>query len=397
MIHNKISYSSNYRIKVSKAEGSFIFDDKGKRYIDFTSGWNVTNLGWNHPEVNEAVSIQAKKNVYAPLWGSDDAQEAYAEALTAALPKELNTCCKATGGTEALEEAIKIARGATGRKKIIGFEETYHGQLFAGLALGHRAEWVDKISPLVPEFIQLQYPRGEELLAKFLETLEKLLAKKDVAAVVTEPGMVTGWGSVLVAPLGYLAAVRSLTKKYSTLLIVDEVGTGFSRTGKLFAIEYENVVPDLIVLAKAISNGAGAIGAVVGKKAIIEEALPHIHLISTFGWTPIACAAAAKTLEVHRRDNTAQQAYEKGEYLKKILREKLNWSGKVVDIRGMGLEIGLQLAGGVRYGDIADRAAKNGLHLTGDDQSLFQLMPALTIPQTTLTEGAEILINAILT
>ena len=140
MIENSIVYR-NFKGKyeylpLSRAEGSLLWDRDGKRYIDFTSGWNVTNLGWNHPEITEALIVQAKKNVQGLLWGSDPIQEEYAAALTSALPKKLDACIKATGGTEAVEVSIKVARAYTNRKKIIGFNGLYHGQLFASLALG---------------------------------------------------------------------------------------------------------------------------------------------------------------------------------------------------------------------------------------------------------------------
>src|SRR3989344_6078363 len=303
MIENSIVYrdfKGKYEyLPLSKSAGAEIWDRDGKQYIDFTSGWNVTNLGWNQPEITEALITQANKNVQGLLWGSDPIQEEYAAALTAALPKGLDACVKATSGTEAIEVSIKIARVYTNRKKIIGFNGVYHGQLFASLALGAPAGLREKIAPLVPDIIPIEYPHeeiGQDGFEKFLEEFDALLSREDVAAVVTEPGMVTGWGSTLVAFPGFLTKVREITKKYGTLLIIDEVGTGFSRTGKLFGIEHENIVPDMIVFAKGISNGAAAIGTTVGPSDIFEPAFTDAVLISTFGWTPIACAAALRTL-----------------------------------------------------------------------------------------------------
>ncbi|MFZ2970392.1 MAG: aminotransferase class III-fold pyridoxal phosphate-dependent enzyme [Minisyncoccia bacterium] len=156
MIENSIVYRNLKKynfFRISKAEGSLIWDMDSNKYIDLTSGWNVTNLGWNNPEVNEAISKQTKKNVQGLLWGSDPIQEEYAHKLTSALPKKLDACAKATGGTEAIEEAMKIARAVTGRKKIIGFKGSYHGQSFASLALGYSPAMVERISPMVPEII----------------------------------------------------------------------------------------------------------------------------------------------------------------------------------------------------------------------------------------------------
>ncbi len=401
MIKNNIVYSEycNYRFKLKRAEGSYLWDENGRKYIDFTSGWNVTNLGWNDPEINTAIKEQVDKNVFAPLWCSDEIQEKYAQRLTESLPEPLDTCIKTTGGTEAVEVSIKVARAATGRKKIIGFKNSYHGQLFASMALGFTDNLVEKILPLVPEFIQIDYPRDngdKEVLNNFLMDLEKRISNHDVAAIVTEANMITGWGSAFVAPIGYLKAVRDLVSKYGTLLIVDEVGTGFSRTGKLFAIEHENVVPDMICLAKGISNGGGALGAVVGSFDLINNVIGVTNIISTFGWVPTACAAALKTLEIHQRDKVWEMADSKGRYLLSELKSKLANNPKVVDVRGVGMEIGIEIpVDATRYNNIIDFAAKEGLHLTGDTESVIQLMPPLTISKEDIEKGIDILVRTL--
>jgi len=399
MIENSIVYRklNKYNFfRLSKAKGSLIWDKDSKRYIDFTSGWNVTNLGWNHPEVNKAVISQAKKNVHGLLWGSDPIQEEYAKKLTAALPDRLDACTKATGGTEAIEESIKVARAATGRRKVIGFKKSYHGQLFASMALGYPSEAVEKIAPLVPEFVQLDFPvetAGEENANSFAAALEEALSKRDVAALITEPGIITGWGSTLFAYPGFLKTVRELTKKYGTLLIVDEVGTGFSRTGKLFGIEHENIVPDMIVLAKGISNGAAAIGTVVGNSYLFQSTFPYINLISTFGWTPIACAAALKTLEIHQREKTWELAETNGKYILEKLKKLVGHS--IVDLRGKGMEIGIRLKDAETARKVIDTAFEKGLHIIVGSKHNLQVMPPLTIPRELLDEGLEILINTL--
>jgi 4-aminobutyrate aminotransferase-like enzyme len=399
MIENSIVYRNLKKynfFRMSKSEGSLIWDMDGKKYIDFTSGWNVTNLGWNNPEVNEAVARQTKKNVQGLLWGSDPVQEEYAHKLTSALPEKLDACAKATGGTEAIEEALKIARAATGRKKIIGFKGSYHGQSFASLALGAYPEMVARIAPLVPEIIQLDFPTekaGEANFKNFILNLEEILAKRDVAALVTEPGIITGWGSTLIAFPGFLKTVRELTEKYGTLLIVDEVGTGFSRTGKLFAIEHENVVPDMLALAKGISNGAAAIGTVVANSELFKSTFPYINIISTFGWTPIACAAALKTLEIHQRDKVWEQAEAKGKYMMEKLSPLVGSS--ILDIRGRGMEIGIGVKDGETARKMIEDAFKKGLHIVVGAENNLQIMPPLTISQELLDQGLEILISVL--
>src|SRR3989338_6025696 len=399
MIENSIVYR-NFKNKyqyfpLGKAEGSLIWNREGKRFIDFTSAWNVTNLGWNYPEVNEALIAQAKKNAQGLLWGSDPIQEAYAAVLTGALPCELDACVKETSGTESIEASIKVARTYTNRKKIIGFSSGYHGQLFASLALAYYPEELKKLVPLVGEISPLLFPHqdiGEEEYQKFLHDLENLLQKNDVAAIVTEPCIITGGGSTLVAYPGFLKSLRDLTKKYGTLLIVDEVGTGFSRTGKLFGIEHEAVVPDMVVFAKAISNGVAAIGTVVGKKDILESAFNDAVLISTFGWTPVACAAALKTLQVYMREKTWKMAAEKGVYIIKRLEKMIG--GAIIGVRGKGLEIGIQFRDALTCHEVQRKAYADGLHVVVGSRNNMQLMPPLTIPMELLDEGLGILIKS---
>lgn len=398
MIENSIVYR-DFKGKYDyfpllKAEGSLIWDRKGKKYIDFSSGWNVTNLGWNHPEINEAMVEQIKKNVQGLLWGSDLIQEEYARVLTDSLPQELNACVKETSGTESVETAIKIARVYTGRKKIIGFESHYHGQLFAALSIGYPKNSHPKLDPLVPEIEPFIFPHdkiSEVDWQKFISDFEEIISKEDVAAVVTEPGIITGWGSTLVAYPGFLKKVREITSKYGTLLIVDEVGTGFSRTGKLFGIQHENVVPDMIALAKGISNGATAIGAVVGKSGIFEKSFSESILVSTFGWTPISCAASLKTLQIHLRDKTWEMAKSKGEHIMEKL--KNNIGDDLIGVRGMGMEIGAQFKDAETCSKIQKACFADGLHVVVGSRNNMQIMPPINISQDLLDEGLDILIK----
>lgn len=411
MIKDHIVYNPvvDWQFNLGKAKDAYLWDTADKRYIDFSSGWNTTNLGWNNKEVNDAVIKQAEKNVYAPMWTADEMQIAYAKALTDAFPAELDVACRATGGTEANEMALKIALAVTGRKQIISFAHTYHGQSFGTLALGFIPAYVKQIAPLIPEFVQIDYPNAftpdkspEEVLEDFLQTLEAHLKTEQVAAVFTEAGMITGWGSMLVAPKGYLSAVRKLTKKYGTLLIVDEVGTGFSRTGTLFAIEHEQVVPDIVTLAKGISNGAGAIGAVVTKSKLVEKHINAFKPTSTFGWTPLTCAAALATLQIHQRDTVWQEAERKGQLVKKLLEKELSGNPNMRNLRGAGLEIAFDLSIDNKTGEdnselstqIIKESFARGLHLA-DAGDCVQLMPPLTIPDAVLEEGLTTLISVI--
>lgn len=408
MIKNHIVYNPvvDWRFDLAKAQDSYLWDSQGNQYIDFSSAWNTTNLGWNNPEINQALIDQVNKNTFAPMWTAEETQIKYAKALTDVFPKELDAVCRATGGTEANEMALKISRAVTGRSKIVSFAHTYHGQSFGTLALGFVPAYVKAISPVVPDFIQMDYPdifsEDNNVLENFLSKLEDILKQKDVAAVFTEAGLITGWGSMLEAPKGFLSSIRKLTETYGTLLVVDEVGSGFSRTGKLFAIEHENVVPDIVTLAKGIGNGAVPLGAVITKSKLIEKNIGAFKPTSTNGWTPLACAAGLKTLEIHLRDKVWNQAETKGKIIKDFLSRELAGNQHFNKLRGKGMEIAFDL-GKMESEDegISDaptsfmkKCMQNGLHLAYAGNCV-QIMPPLTISESILNDGLEKLVSVI--
>jgi len=405
MVKNHIIYNMylDWSFDMERAEGSHLWTKNGQQLIDFTSGWNTTNLGWNHPEVAEAMVLQVKKNTYAPMWTADAAQNEYAALLTGALPAPLTAVGRATGGTEANEMAIKTARAFTGRNTILGFRETYHGQSVSTLAIGFPG-------PPVHDFVQLTYPQTyrtdrspECVLQEFAGELERVLSTRDVAAVFTEAGIITGWGSTYVAPIGYLSLVRTLTEQYGTLMILDEVGTGFSRSGALFGLELGGITPDIVTFAKASSNGAAPIGSMITREDIAEATCAKSILLSTFGWTPVACAAALRTLQIHQRDKVWEKAKRDGDYIVRRLKQELTDHPKVGDIRGLGMEIGIDVVknkstkekDAERVEKIVQEAFKRDLHLVCDHHSNIQLMPPLTIERETLDEGLARLIESI--
>jgi len=406
MITNNIVYTkfSAYRFNIKKAQDSYLWDDSDKRYIDFTSGWNVTNLGWNNKEVIDAGIKQLHINSYSPMWALDKTQDIYAQSLTKALGHNLTVVARATGGMESIEMAIKTARAYTGRKKILGFFEQFHGSSINALSLGYRPEWISRLTDARLDFVHLEYPRlykskktEKELLQELELQLETALKNADVAAVVTEVGIITGWGSTHVAPSGFIDIIRKVTKKYGTLLIIDEVGTGFSRLGSLFGIHHVNVDPDIVCLAKAIANGSGVMAAMITTKKIAEATYLTSNLQSTFGWNPVACAMAQKTLEIHQRDRVADQAKEKGKYIMDVLKKELKDAAIVGDIRGIGMEIGVDMKDvkPERVVKMVEDAFSSGLHIVCDYTSNIQLMPPLTIEKEVLDKGLDILISVI--
>lgn len=412
MITNNIIFTnfSSWRFNLKKAKDSYLWDDNNNRYIDFTAGWNVTNLGWNNDEILQAGINQMKKNSYSPMWALDSMQEKYATNLTKALGNNLSVVARATGGMEAVEMALKTARVFTGRKKILSFYEQFHGSSINALSLSYREEWMTKLTDPRDDIVHLEYPntyrtdKSEAELLKDLEkNLEKILSKKDIAAVITEAGVITGWGSTYVAPKGFIELIRKITNKYDTLLILDEVGTGFSRTGSLFALHRFKIKPDIVTLAKAISNGSAPIGAMVTTREIAEKTYAGSNLQSTFGWNPAACAIALKTLEIHQRDRVWKQAEEKGKYIRNILQRELGNNSYVGDIRGMGMFIGVDLVKSKKTKEkntklvvnIVKEAFKKGLHIVCDGESNIHLSPPITIEKSVLNKGLDLLISTV--
>jgi 4-aminobutyrate aminotransferase-like enzyme len=412
MIRKNIIYNSasDWIFDFSGAKGVYLWTANGKKLLDFTSGWNVSNLGWNNGEIQKAMITQIKKNLYAPMETSDPVQLQLAELLTKSLPKNLVAIGRTTGGVESNEEAIKTARAYTGRSKILGFYHAYHGQSLSMLSMILKDSEMSEIGPRYPNFLNMEYPatyksdKNEiQLLKEFSIKFEQTLAKKDIAAVLVEPCMITGWGSSYVAPSGFTKLIRKLTKKYKTLLILDEVGTGFSRCGELFGMNIEEVEPDIATFAKGFSNGAVAIGAMVTTKEIAEKTWKVTNLQSTFGWTPVACAAALKNLEIHLRDKVWMKAKKDGEFVRKVLKKELLHLECVGDVRGLGMEIGVTFVRGKdkKVSDeelpkkIMKKCFERGLYVLYGDDGNIQLMPPLIIKRSDLEKGLDIFVKSV--
>ena len=205
------------------------------------------------------------------------------------------------------------------------------------------------------------------------------------------------------APKGFLTVIRKLTKKYGTLLILDDVGTGFSRCGELYGMNIEGVVPDIATFAKGFSNGAAAIGAMVTTREIADKTWQVTNLQSTFGWTPVACAVAKKNLEIHLRDMVWKKSKQDGDYFRKKLREALFDLDCVGDVRGWGLEVGLSFVKDKKSLEanekvalqVVAKAKEKGLFMLYGDDGNIQLMPPLTIERNDMDKGFDILIEVV--
>jgi putrescine aminotransferase len=313
-----------------------LFDEAGRRYLDFTAGYGSLNLGHNPSEVLEAVA-RARSLPAVMLVGYNPLMGAVASNLARLLPGGLDVTSFGNGGAEAVETALRTAMAATGKRRLLSCDGAYHG-----LSLGAMSVCgADKYCEAVGRFTEhcQRVPFGD------LEALEAALRKDDVAAFIVEP--VQGEGGAVVPPQGYLKGAEEACRRHGTLLIVDEIQTGFGRTGRMFAVEHEGVEPDIITLSKSMGSGVVPVSVSVTRRDIWDRAFGSRDrfdmVVSTFGGNPAACAAALKTMEVMVRDRVPERAAELGGYARRRLEEVASRHGSVRRVQGKGLLLGLSL------------------------------------------------------
>lgn len=318
-----------------RAEGVRVWGTDGSEYLDFLGGYGSLNIGHNHPKVWEAIEkVKGRPAILqatlSPLVG------ALAKNLATITPGNLKHTFFCNSGAEAVEGALKTARLATAKERIVYAENSFHGKTFGALSVTGRVKYQKPFEPLVPGCVAI--PFGD------LAALERELSKGDVAGFIVEP--IQGEGGVVVPPVGFLKGAEELCHRYGSLLIVDEIQTGFGRTGKMFACEYEEVKPDILCLAKSLGGGLMPVGAFVSTEEVWKRAYGGINTCllhtSTFGGNLLACAAALASIEVLASENLPQKAKEKGFYFKAELEKLKQNYGMIKEVRGMGLMIGLE-------------------------------------------------------
>ena len=313
-------------VAVVRGEGAVLWDAEGRAYIDCVGGQGAANLGHANPAVVAAIQEQAARLISCPEILHNDQRAAYLEELAEALPlpARIFLC---NSGAEAVEGALKFARLLTGRAGVVSTVRGFHGRTMGALSATYEPKYREPFEPLVPGFRHVPYDKLDALAAA---------VDQGVAAVILEP--VQGEGGVRPASPGYLEGALRICRERGALLIVDEIQTGFGRTGRLFAVEREGVAPDMLVLAKSIAGGVP-----MGAVAVHERfgPIPQGSHGSTFGGNPLACAAARAALRYIREHDLPRQAEEKGAYL----RERVRALGlpKVREVRGMGLLVGIEL------------------------------------------------------
>ena len=331
-----IDLISSYKIprRFVRAEGIRLWDDDGNEYLDFLCSYGALALGHNNPAVLAAVDeVRQHPNFFVISPGS--MAGALASSLAAICPGELDRSFFCNSGSEAVEGALKLARAATGRTRIIAAEEGFHGKSFGALAVSGHEPFRRPYHPLLPDVGHVPFGDVEALAAE--------LRRDRVAAVILEP--IQGPAGIVVPPEGYLAEVRRLCTAHGALLILDEIQTGLGRTGRMFACEHDDVVPDVICISKGLSGGIYPIGAYVTtdklwRKAYGTKKTSTLHT-STFGGNTFACAAALAAINITVVADLPGRAAEQGARFRDKLSELAAASPLLRGVRGRGLMIGL--------------------------------------------------------
>jgi putrescine aminotransferase len=371
-----------------KTSGTIIEDIEGNKYIDCLGGYGTFALGHRPPEVIEAVKEQLDLMPLSSKVLFNQALGQLARRLAEVTPGRLQYSFICNSGTEAVEGALKLAKMATGKKRIIAAVNSFHGKSLGSLSVTGRDVFRNPFKPLLPNI--------DHVIFGDLGDLSKSI-NHDTAAVILEP--IQGEGGIILPPEDYLVGVRELCDNYGALLILDEIQTGIGRTGKMFACEHYDIVPDILTTAKALGGGVMPVGAFIATPEVWEvfNESPFMHT-STFGGNPLACRAAIATLNAIEKKELVQKAAESGEYLLNRLKELVkNYPGIINDVRGKGLMIGIEFQhesyGGLLISELFEAGVV--VAYTLNQQKVIRLEPPLIISREELDKVVDALENAL--
>ena len=398
-----------FPVYAEQARNAEIWDVEGKRYIDFASGIAVVNTGHSHPDVVRAVRQQLDAFSHTCVMVTPYANVVeLAEKLVKVVPIKDAKAMFVSTGAEAVENAVKIARVATGRTGVVAFSGGFHGRtnLCMGLT-GKVVPYKKGFGPVTPEIYHVPFPAeylgisAEDSLHALRDLFKADIGPERVAAIIIEP--VQGEGGFYPVPQGFLASLRQICDEHGILLIADEIQTGFGRTGRMFACEYDGVEPDIMTMAKGIAGGF-PLSAVVGRRAVMDAPDPG-GLGGTYAASPLGCAAALAVLEVIENESLCERAEQVGARLEAGLHELQNvHPDRIGDVRRKGAMVAIEL---VRDGDVNQpdaaltkalsvKACELGLILIscGVRGNVIRILAPLTIPFEQVDEGLDILAEA---
>src|SRR5450759_5083542 len=364
-------------LEIVRAEGIYMYGPDNKKYIDLISGVSVSNTGHSHPKVVEAVKNQAGLYMHLMVYGEmiQSPQVKYAERLTGILPSVLNNCYFVNSGSEAVEGGLKLAKRFTGRSRIISFRNSYHGRTHGALSIHGSEFYRNAFRPLLPDTFQVSFNDD-----KSLDSIDN-----NTACVIIEP--VQGEAGVIYPENDFLLKIRNRCNTTGTLLIFDEIQTGFGRIGKMFAIDRFGVVPDILLLAKALGGGM-PLGAFISSREIMSALVsnPSLGHITTFGGHPVCCAAGLASLNVIIEEQLVESCNLKSSLFKKELNHPL-----ILEVRGEGLLLAVQLKDPAYIQFVIAHAPDFGLIL---DYFLFcnnafRIAPPLILTEDEITMGCR--------
>lgn len=375
-------------LEIDHASGSYLYTTDGKAYLDFISGIGVANIGHTNRAVVKAIKTQAEKYLHVMVYGEyiQSPQVELATRLAQCLPKNLSQVYFTNSGTEANEGALKLAKKWTGRKRLISFEGSFHGDTHGACSVTGREIYRKPFEPLLPGVSFLPFNN--------LDALKQI--DDSVAAVITEP--IQGEGGMRIPDDRFLPALRARCTEVGALLIFDEVQTGFGRTGKLFAMEHSETVPDILTVAKSMGGGM-PLGAFISSPKIMKSLSvdPPLSHVTTFGGHPVCCAAGLASLNFIIENDLPGRADRMGEKLRAALRKLGQEIETIRAIRGKGLMIGLELSNQKETARFVQRCLKAGLILgwTLHTNTVVRIAPPLTLSEKDLREGLRIIEKAL--
>lgn len=370
-------------LDIVQAEGIYMTSREGKKYMDLISGISVSSIGHRHPKVIDAIKEQLDQYLYLMVYGEfvQSPQVMFAKALADYLPLGLDCTYFVNSGSEAVEGAMKLAKRHTGRKEIIACKNSYHGSTQGALSLMGNEEFKKGYGPLLPDITFIEFNKEEDL-----QTIST-----NTAAVFIEP--IQGEAGIIIPSQNYLSLLRKRCHETGTLLVFDEIQTGFGRTGKLWASEHFAVVPDILLLAKAMGGGM-PIGAFIASQELMRDIShdPILGHITTFGGHPVNCAAGLAAFHVLLDEKLSEQVHEKENLFLKRLQHSA-----IKEIRSFGLMIALQFDSFETNKAIIDECISNGL-LTDwflHNASAMRIAPPLIISHEEIEKACDIILKSI--
>ncbi len=369
---------------IERAEGIYLYGPNGERYIDFVSGIGVNNLGHGQPEILSAIHEQVDRHLHTMVYGEfvQRSQVQAAEILTSMLPEQLDCCYFVNSGTEAVEAAMKLMKRVTGRHQMVSFVGAYHGNTQGSMSVSYNEKKKGAFRPLLPEIYFIRLNNWDDLNMITSET----------AGVILET--IQGDAGIRIPNPLYMKALQERCKEVGAMLVLDEIQCGMGRTGKVFAFEHYDIIPDAIVLGKALGGGM-PIGCLVSSKDNIEmlSHSPILGHISTFAGHPVACAAAGAALKIYRDSDVVDKVEAKGQWIESQLMNH----PKVKEIRRKGFYFAIDLEDEHVVQQVVERCLSKGL-ITFWFLSCpwsFRIAPPLTINEKEMQEAVDILLWAL--